>query len=252
MAKQITEAFTSWFANVTTRLDDTKRKELAPLLDVVFFAAQEQNYIPSNSQQHLSFYFRNTVSDICGKTATGCFAGWAMDIYVSLSSDGNLLNRTLTHEIGHALQMNDLYKGEIPPESGYYSSQENLSIMNRSKALTCDDADAIINALYLAAQKVGRKLPDVHFTSFCKNGAVYHNGRMLNHPPCSMTTTAYAHSIPIAKMAACAKFGAFLRATPITLWNKCKRRWTAPPHRELWPKNLLFHLIQETTKCAIF
>lgn len=183
MAKQITEAFTSWFANVTTRLDDTKRKELAPLLDVVFFAAQEQNYIPSNSQQHLSFYFRNTVSDVCGKTATGCFAGWAMDIYVSLSSDGNLPNRTLTHEIGHALQMNDLYKGEIPPESGYYSSQENLSIMNHSKALTCDDADAIINALYLAAQKVGRKLPDVHFTSFCKNGAVYHNGRMLNHPP---------------------------------------------------------------------
>lgn len=183
LAKQIAAAFTSWFTNVTTRLDDTKRKELAPLLDVVFFAAQEQNYIPSNSQQHLSFYFRPVVSDVCGEMAAGCFASWAMAIHVSLSSNGNPPKGTLTHEIGHALQMNDLYKGAVPPESGYYSSQENTSIMNRSKVLTCDDADAIINALYLAAQKVGRKLPDVHFTSFCQNGAVYHNGRMLNHPP---------------------------------------------------------------------
>lgn len=182
--KLIVTAFTSWFTNVTDRLDDAKRKELAPLLDVLYFAADPQHYVRSDSRHDISFYFKPSVSAACGAKAAGCFSSWAISIHILLSANGTPVSKSaLAHEIGHALQMNDLYKGEIPPDGGYYSSVEKESIMNHSLAPTCDDADAIVNALYWAAQKVGRNLPDLHFTSFCQNGAVYHNGRMLNHPP---------------------------------------------------------------------
>lgn len=180
----VAEAFASWFQNVLTRLDPSKEEQLAPLLEFIRFGAQTQNYIPTDQQSDITFYFDNQATrSYCGRGTGGCFYVGDMRIYSKVNAEGKPLNYALVHEIGHALRMQDLYDEEFRPDNTMYGSGKQQSIMNTDHHLTCDDADAIVNALYVAAKKQNVALPDISFSSFCTAKRAFKNARQLNRNP---------------------------------------------------------------------
>lgn len=181
---EVSEAYASWFQNVLSRLDESKQKQLAPLLEAIRFGAQPQNYIPTDQQPDISFYFDNQATrSYCGRGAGGCFFARDMKIYGKVNMEGTPLRYALVHEIGHSLRMQDLYDEEFRPDNTMYGSGKQQSIMNTDHHLTCDDADAIVNALYVAAKKQNVALPDISFSSFCTAKRAFKNARQLNRAP---------------------------------------------------------------------
>ena len=83
--------------------------------------------------------------------------------------------------------MQDLYEGQFYSSSGKYGSGTKDSIMKNSRYLTCDDADAILNALYLTKKLTGANPPDLLFDSFCNYlnnpKTTYKNAMVLNRAP---------------------------------------------------------------------
>ena len=178
--KETQLAFTAWFENVLSRLTplSPQEKEIKELLPAIRFGADKENFRYDHSRKDISFAFgdKKTISQRCGSAA--CAKG--NRIYIFYPENASFKS-TFIHEIGHFLSLEDLYLTEYPASAGVYGSSIQPSIMNNAKELTCDDADAIVNALYIAQKRLGiYPDKDFTFTSFCSNSRTFKNAQMRN------------------------------------------------------------------------
>lgn len=174
------ESFTVWFKNVLTRIEpgSVQEKQIQPLLPAIRFGAEKQNYRYKRTGENLLIAFADTrtVRRRCGGAA--CVSNGILYIFYP---ENEKFESIFLHEIGHTLSLEDLYSQEYPVTAGTYGSGIQDSIMNESPTLTCDDADGIVNALYLAQKNLGLyPQEDFVFTSFCREDRTFLNAQMQN------------------------------------------------------------------------
>lgn len=137
----------------------------------VLLADQDSSYW-KDFQRHVDGTFRHILS--------------TMIIYIK-NRTPDIMQKVLTHEIGHSLAIADSYAGGSQLNDIRYSSDIRPSIMNGAITLTCDDADALANAIYLVMKNQDPSLPDFSFSSFCKKenetGIVFKNAKQTNRKP---------------------------------------------------------------------
>ena len=180
--------YQKWFNNVLDRLDDKRKKEISGIIDILEFGASDAAYISDAQNPQITFHFKKTIEDIyasCIYGALACFnfSSNKMHIYALTPNEKTSYYTNLVHEIGHSLRMEDLYDEQLLPSAGEYGSGVKASIMSHHNRLTCDDADAIVNAVYLAKKLADPSWPDLQFTSFCNQNVSYRNARQKDRAP---------------------------------------------------------------------
>lgn len=192
-AAQIAKSYRAWFSNAKSYL----RKETDPSVEyykeIIYFAAGEEAYICTDEKDaDIKFYVKNggEYLNYGPRNSQGVFTYQNGKMIIAVRTDAMTERdgfNTLTHEIGHSLRMQDLYEGQFYSSSGKYGSGTKDSIMKNSRYLTCDDADAILNALYLTKKLTGANPPDLQFDSFCNYlnnpKTTYKNAMVLNRAP---------------------------------------------------------------------
>ena len=192
-AAQIAKSYRAWFSNVQSRL----RKETDPAVEyykeIIDFATGEEAYICTDEKDaDIRFYVKNGGEYLRygPRNSQGVFTYQNGKMIIAVRTDAMTERdgfNTLTHEIGHSLRMQDLYSGEFHATEGKYGSGPRDSIMKDARYLTCDDADAILNALYLTKKLTGANPPDLQFDSFCNYlnnpKTTYKNAMVLNRGP---------------------------------------------------------------------
>lgn len=188
-AAQIAASYQSWFINVKRYMSVREDSDLQDYKDIIDFGAKEDSYICTDKQSaDIEFYIKGGYAYLYygSRGSQGVFkhSGNKMLIAVkpeTMTESNNF--RTITHEIGHSLRMQDLYEGEFYGSSGLYGSGQKDSIMQDSRSLTCDDADAILNALYLTKKLKGENPADLQFVSFCDSKITFKNAMLLSRKP---------------------------------------------------------------------
>lgn len=181
--------YQKWFNNVLIRLKEKQRSELSGILDILEFGATNAAYAVDTQNPLITFHFRKTGKEIyssCGRGAAACFKFHLnkMQIYaLAPNSETAYYYSDLIHEIGHSLRMEDLYDNQLPSTAGKYGSGVKPSIMLYNKELSCDDADALVNAIYLTKKLANPAFPDLVFTSFCDQNITFKNARQQNRKP---------------------------------------------------------------------
>lgn len=196
----ITEAYQSWFKNLKSRIEEEKRTEFDSIMDIIDFGSSEKvaaprtNMLINNSLQ-VTVLSKNDPywEKINSQGSVGTFIknGTHMQIYVQ--NDYHIpAAEILLHEIGHSLGIADSYFGGTLPKDIKHGSDRRSSIMDSSKTLTCDDADALAGAIYLAAKKQNSNQPDLEFESFCKKEdgtrIKFRNAKQLNRRPVTIAS----------------------------------------------------------------
>ena len=192
-AAQIAKSYRAWFNNAKSYL----RKETDPSVEyykeIIDFATGEEAYICTDEKDaDIKFYVKDggEYLNYGPRNSQGVFTYQNGKMIIAVRTDAMTERdgfNTLTHEIGHSLRMQDLYEGQFYSSSGKYGSGTKDSIMKNSRYLTCDDADAILNALYLTKKLTGANPPDLQFDSFCNylesSKITYKNAMILNRAP---------------------------------------------------------------------
>lgn len=187
-AAQIVKSYQSWFENVKRRTDKANNPSLQPYKDIIDFGTKDDSYICTNEENaDIQFYITNSNYYLYGpRGSQGVFKHRNNKMLIAvkpetMTESDNFM--TITHEIGHSLRMQDLYEGQFYGSSGLYGSGPKDSIMQDSRTLTCDDADAILNALYLTKKLTGESPEDLQFVSFCDSKITFKNAMLLNREP---------------------------------------------------------------------
>ena len=179
-------AFSAWFENVLSLLKDNpaQQQALQDYMDIIRYGANFQNYQYTQNPSYADIKVHyvddgDLIAKKCNGGAFGCYLLRARTIWMLFPENihppyGD--RRTIIHEIGHAFTMDDLYTLRYLKKKKMGSGIQD-SIMNHNRSLTCDDADAIVTALYKAK---GAKDGDIFaLESFCGGGRKYENGRMM-------------------------------------------------------------------------
>lgn len=191
-ADLIASSYQRWFINIINLLKEQENKDIDNYKEIINFGADKKAYIctadPNEADIKFYFVYKNEYEKFYGpRGSAGVFKFKDGKMLIALNKNNlNIMgNKVLTHEIGHSLRMFDLYDGQFYDISGDYGSGVQWSIMHHSKALTCDDADAILNALYLTKKLTQDSPKDLEFKSFChwKTDYIYKNARLLNRKP---------------------------------------------------------------------
>lgn len=193
-ADLIASSYQRWFINIINLLKEQENKDIDNYKEIINFGADKKAYIctadPNEADIKFYFVYKNEYEKFYGpRGSAGVFKFKDGKMLIALNKNNlNIMgNKVLTHEIGHSLRMFDLYDGQFYDISGDYGSGVQWSIMHHSKALTCDDADAILNALYLTKKLTGANPPDLRFDSFCNYlhtpKITYKNAMVLNRAP---------------------------------------------------------------------
>lgn len=187
----IISSYQKWFKN-TLNLIKEENTDITDYKDIIKFGADETSYIctadPKEADINFYFVYKNEYEKYYGpKNSAGVFKFRDGKMLVAVRKDNINVreNKVLIHEIGHSLRMQDLYDGQFYDDSGDYGSGAQWSIMHHSDTLTCDDADAILNVLYLTKKLAGKNPADFTFNSLCRWRAdsSYKNARLTNRPP---------------------------------------------------------------------
>ncbi|MDD6173165.1 MAG: hypothetical protein PUB86_02640 [Elusimicrobia bacterium] len=187
----IISSYQKWFKN-TLNLIKEENTDITDYKDIIKFGADETSYIctadPKEADINFYFVYKNEYEKYYGPTnSAGVFKFRDGKMLVAVRKDNINVreNKVLIHEIGHSLRMQDLYDGQFYDDSGDYGSGAQWSIMHHSDTLTCDDADAILNVLYLTKKLAGKNPADLTFNSLCRWRAdsSYKNARLTNRPP---------------------------------------------------------------------
>lgn len=196
----VTESYRAWFKNLKDRIEAEKRTEFDSVMDIIDFGASEKVAAP-REQMFINDSLQVTVlskndpywSEINHKGSVGIFLknGTHMNIYVQ--NDANTPPaEILLHEIGHSLGIADSYFGGTFPKDVKHSSDRRDTVMDKAKSLTCDDADALAGAIYLALKKQNPAQPDLEFESFCKeedgSRVKLRNAKQINRRPITITS----------------------------------------------------------------
>ena len=186
-------AFRKWFYNLEKHINanPVQGKSLAKYSDIIEFASSEKAYLPvvSGQRPDVIIHFLSNYSELsehCILGAEGCYKDkniylmYPKKISYRITDDDSDMS-VLLHEIGHVFILDDLYNKSKENYTGTYGSIAKNSIMNRSKTLTCDDADGLITAVWLTLKKQKSIFVfDLDMPSFCNNGVSYHNGMFKN------------------------------------------------------------------------
>lgn len=180
--------YQKWFNNVLQKIAEPQASELAGVMEILQFGASQKAYVKTEKEADIIFHFHETledISEVCSPGAGACFKfkDEAMIIHAVYPKEHVTFYSYLVHEIGHSLRLEDLYEGHLPSTAGEYGSGIRKSIMKESFFLTCDDADAVVNAIYLAKKLSGEDLPDLEFTSFCDQNISYKNAQQKDKAP---------------------------------------------------------------------
>ena len=191
----VQNAFRKWFYNLKQYIKDNavQGKALSKYSDIIEFGSSAKAYLPAaeGKTANITLHFLSNyeeMSKYCKDGAKGCYQNkniyllYPNDLY-NMPEDEKYSQEVLLHEIGHIFILDDLYNKSKENYDGTYGSGPENSIMNRSHTLTCDDADGLATALWLTLKKQNPVFTaDLDMDSFCNNGAVYHNGLLVNRP----------------------------------------------------------------------
>ncbi len=185
---KISEDYQKWFNNVLQQLAEPQSSELENITDILQFGASGEAYIKTEKDADIIFHFYETpeeIFEVCSPGAGACFKfkDGAMTIHALYPKENVRFYSYLVHEIGHSLRLEDLYEEHLPSTGGKYGSGIRKSIMKDSFYLTCDDADAVVNAIYLAKKLSEEDSPDLEFTSFCDKNISYKNAQQKDRAP---------------------------------------------------------------------
>lgn len=197
-AAQIAKSYQEWFSNANSYLYGEISNNFKEYKKILDFGASADAYLCTEEDKaDIKFYVKDGYEDLRygPRNVQGVFTYHLGKMIIAVKQNpmqatdhfGNKTYKTLIHEIGHSLRMHDLYEGQFYSSSGKYGSGSKDSIMQNSSYLTCDDADAILNALYLTKKLTGTNPPDLRFDSFCnylKSPKItYKNAMILNRTP---------------------------------------------------------------------
>ena len=182
--KLITQAYTTWFTYTakTIRLAERENEfaDILPLLD----RGIQVEFVDDLAQADIRVIITKdlqTLRKYCGGRNThGCYQRTpdnsgqpVLFLSTTILPLLNSFSKTVTlHEVGHSLGLSDQYTtfrpgGRANSDTVYSTPESSSSIMNRTRTLTCDDADAIINLLDLARGEFHGGATG--WKSFCKN-----------------------------------------------------------------------------------
>lgn len=199
--------FQVWFNNILTRLEQPnapQKEELKDFLDIIKFGAADSTYIPARYREaDIGFIFTKGVPQCHNHWARACFQlENPMKIFmdpVEYSSQEDF-TKSAIHEIGHSLRLEDLYESRTKYLNPNYGNGIKDSIMKTSAELTCDDADAIVNAIWLAHSRLAyEKTPDLEFTSFCNPNVKFKNAKQKNRPAISIESDNFRYVFDYCK-----------------------------------------------------
>ena len=178
-------AFSAWFENVLSLLEEGSAQEqaLQPYIGIIRYGANFKNYHYTSDPSYADIKVHyieddDLIAKKCNGGAFGCYLLGSKTIWMLMPENiyppyGD--RRTIIHEIGHAFTMDDLYVSRYLKKKKVGSGLQDAS-MNRSRKLTCDDADAIVIALYKA--KGANDAEIFALDSFCGGARKYENGKM--------------------------------------------------------------------------
>lgn len=196
----VTQTYQSWFKNLKDRIEEEKRTEFDSIMDIIDFGSSEKVAVPRTNMPikdslQVTVLSKNDPYWQGANTRgfVGMFIknGTHMQIYVQ-NDYHTPAEEILLHEIGHSLGIADSYSGGTLPKDVKHGSDKRDTVMDKSKTLTCDDADALAGAIYLAAKKQNPNQPDLEFESFCKKEdgtrIKLRNAKQLNRRPVTIVS----------------------------------------------------------------
>lgn len=197
----LTKAYNDWFNNLNDRIiEQGRQEEFKFMQDIIDFGMSKDLLYPADSEtvginngvgvyilEDEDPYWRNNAP-----TANGTFdkSIFYMRIYL-LKQEQKYLQFVLTHEVGHSLAIADSYIDTPQLENILYGSDPRSTIMDSSNTLTCDDADALANAIFITMRNKD-KIPQsmgnsFRFQSFCtpkdEERVSFQDGKQLNRKP---------------------------------------------------------------------
>ena len=188
--KIIAESYAQWFRETAQIIRRSGREkefsDILPLLD----RGISVKFVYSSDKTDILFFVwpLSDVQEVCGSSSGGCYMveeGKIPCIFIPqnnfiqrIASRGMLTAANISlHEIGHSLGLSDQYEQSRSNNSHpVYSTEESRkSIMNKSKRITCDDADGMINLIDLTLGIKRGGMSGWH--SLCKDSDIlYVNG----------------------------------------------------------------------------
>ena len=194
------EKITEWFSHPLTLASGHTENSLQPVEKYLQHGQNRATYqrVFSPEKADLSIYVESNhyFFSKCGRNTVGCLKANNV-LYLRQSADTQKKLETLQHELGHAFGLEDLYYNQYPSNGPTYGSGVQESIMLYEGKLTCDDADGIVNSLWLALKHKIPDTPDFHFHSFCNSKRTFQNSYMTDRKPAYVdfqhTRTAYTY-----------------------------------------------------------
>lgn len=199
-----TKAYNAWFENLNDLITAQNREEeFSFMRDIIEFGMSEKVLYHADEElvsinAGLSIGILETDDPYWNRLktlASGSFDKGLLSTFIYLrQASPAIMQQVLIHEVGHSLGIADSYGGGAKLKDIVYSSDLRPSIMDRARALTCDDADALANAIYLTMRKTN-KIPqdyqdlanNFEFKSFCPNEngerISFRNGMQTNKKP---------------------------------------------------------------------
>ena len=131
-----------------------------------------------DKQADLLLHFKVPIVDkYCGANIA-CYLNGEGSIIIKIfdRSEDNDYIQAVSHELGHAFGLADQYSGATIKGSFLYNSKiRRPSIMNKSKYITCDDADGLITVIDRLKGNASHR----EFYSLCKDGIFIKDGQRI-------------------------------------------------------------------------
>lgn len=194
----VKRAYQVWFENLRNRVLQEERSEFDFMLPVLEFGVSDEVAVPRTqilANETLLVYIlpgSDSYWRDFPRFTSGTFLKTNTHMEIRLKQNSAESSPSvLWHEAGHSLGVADSYFGGSRPSDFVYGSERRTSLMGEADFLTCDDADALANAVYLHMKKNKKTVPDnFAFESFCpakegESSVRFLNGKQLNRPPFS-------------------------------------------------------------------
>lgn len=202
LAEYMQRSFVRWFDVLNYAIGQkenrAQREALAGYEKAIAYGAKNEAFVltEDESQADVKVYFlkKEVMHEKCrNNRAAACVVSDAQNNAVKIiysgypllkgNKDGKMIYESTNvpvHEIGHVWGLDDLYADKYGTNGREYGSGVKESIMYKSVGITCDDLDGLSTMLYFGAKSQNPAEPDLVLPSFCGEGVVFRNGRIIN------------------------------------------------------------------------